>query len=180
MPKPADNTNTPGSVDVSERALSAPGGPGSYVLVLHLPAPARLAIGRLGEFEFQPGWYLYCGSAMGGLRGRVARHMRRDHRMHWHIDYLNSPGTGATVEAVWWAEGRSRRECEWAQAIGDLPGNNRPVAGFGSSDCGCESHLIYSPALPSPGEAGWRATYSPAGLVMTDSMRPSRGQAPDG
>lgn len=142
-----------GSRDVS----SIPGGPGSYVLVLRLPAAVSLAVGKLGEFVFQPGWYLYCGSAHGGLRGRVARHLRRDHRVHWHIDYLNSVTAGSIVEAVWWAEGRSRRECEWAGAIAELPGATRPVAGFGASDCGCESHLIYSPAVPSPGDAGWRS-----------------------
>ncbi len=138
-------------MDESPGGLALPVGPGSYVLVLRLPAPARLKVGKLGEFTFEPGWYLYCGSAIGGLRGRVARHLRPDHRVHWHIDYLNLKSSGATVEEIWWAEGRTRRECEWSEAIAVLPGMSRPVAGFGASDCRCDSHLIYAPERPSRG-----------------------------
>ena len=137
-------------MDESPGGLPLPAGPGSYVLVLHLPSSARLKVGKLGEFTFVPGWYLYCGSAIGGLRGRVARHLRRDHRMHWHIDYLNLAKTEASVREIWWAEGRSRRECEWSEAIARLPGAIRPIKGFGASDCKCESHLVYSPERPSP------------------------------
>ncbi|MDP6666000.1 MAG: GIY-YIG nuclease family protein [Dehalococcoidia bacterium] len=139
MAKPASKTKPSRSLE------TPPAGPGSYVLVLHLPDPVRLTIGKLGEFDFQVGWYLYSGSAMNGLRGRIARHLRSEHRVHWHIDYLNSSTTGATVEAVGWAEGKTRQECEWATAIADLPGSSRPVPGFGSSDCACESHLVHSP-----------------------------------
>ena len=149
MAKPAIKSRSLETLHASQNGSSLPAGPGTYVLVLHLPVAASLTVGKLGEFMFQPGWYLYCGSALGGLRGRIARHLRQDHRTHWHIDYLNSPTAGSTVEAVWWAEGRARRECEWIDAVAELSGASRPVAGFGASDCSCKSHLVYSPTLPS-------------------------------
>lgn len=129
-----------GPADVSE----LPVGPGSYVLVLRLTAPVELSVGKLGVFAFQPGRYLYCGSALGGLRARVARHLRADHGVHWHIDYLNSPGVGASVEAVWWLEGRAKRECDWSAAFEGVAGASWPVKGFGASDCRCDSHLVYA------------------------------------
>lgn len=141
--------NLAGAFGLKEVAAGLPGvskipvGPGSYVLVLRLADAVWLTVGKLGVFEFQPGRYLYCGSALGGLRARVGRHLRADKKAHWHIDYLNSSVAGASVEAVWWLEGRSKRECEWATAFGALPGASWPVAGFGSSDCRCDSHLVY-------------------------------------
>ena len=119
-----------------------PRGPGTYMLVLCLPKRRRLAVGRLGDFEFPAGYYLYAGSAQGGLRGRVLRHLRADKKRHWHIDYLNSGESGATVIEVWWLVGQKRLECEWAAAARRLPGASAPAPGFGASDCGCSSHLL--------------------------------------
>ena len=68
------------------RRARRPRGPGTYMLVLRLPKRRRLAVGRLGDFEFPAGYYLYAGSAQGGLRGRVLRHLRADKKRHWHID----------------------------------------------------------------------------------------------
>jgi Uri superfamily endonuclease len=131
--------------------IALPAGPGSYVLVLRLAGPVCLTIGKLGEFKFDPGWYYYCGSAMGGLRGRISSHLKRSQRLHWHIDYLSASITGAVIEEIWWVEGSTWRECDWAEALGNLPQTLHLVAGFGSSDCRCKSHLIYSPStLQSP------------------------------
>jgi Uri superfamily endonuclease len=55
------------------------------ILVLH---PLRLRVGALGEFDFPAGQYLYTGSARRNLEARIARHLRRDKPLRWHIDYL--------------------------------------------------------------------------------------------
>ncbi len=137
------------------------------MLVLHLPGPRRLAVGKLGEFEFPSGYYLYAGSAQGGLRGRVLRHLRAGKKLHWHIDYLNSGESGAAVTEVWWRVGRKRLECQWAAAALRLPGASMPAPGFGATDCRCASHLVRVAEMPDPAGMSRRADISftnPAGL----------------
>lgn len=111
---------------------------GSYILVLDLAEDTLLKIGRLGTFEFPAGLYLYCGSALNGLEARIRRHLQRDKKRHWHIDYLTAV---APVVQVWWVADEQRWECQWAQAIAAQ--DCEVVArGFGSSDCRCPTHLL--------------------------------------
>jgi Uri superfamily endonuclease len=118
--------------------------PGSYLLLLELPAPARLPVGRLGEYDFPAGFYLYCGSAFGpgGLAARLGRHLNPQPplALHWHIDYLRAR---AAVIAHAWQTGQ-QLECAWAQALFHL-GGQAVVPAFGSSDCrsGCPAHLLF-------------------------------------
>jgi len=129
---------------------SLPPAPGSYLLVLRLPAPERLAIGALGEHDFAPGTYLYCGSALGpgGVRARVRRHVEGAAALHWHIDYLLRRGLVLAVSA---RTGTRRLECEWAAALSLSEAFTCPAPRFGASDCRCRSHL-------------WRCGLNTAGL----------------
>ena len=95
-------------------------------------------MGRLGTFEFPAGLYLYCGSALNGLEARIRRHLRRDKKHHWHIDYLSAQ---STMLEVWWVVGEERQECLWASAIAGQQGEI-VAPGFGSSDCRCPTHLF--------------------------------------
>lgn len=122
--------------------------PGTYALLLRLDRPQTIRVGALGQVEFPTGWYLYVGSARGpgGLEARLARHRRRsDKRFHWHIDYLRAR---ASLVEAWTHVGSTRRECAWAQAAAALPAASLPVRHFGSSDCGCPTHLVYCPTRP--------------------------------
>ncbi len=49
-----------------------------------------MKVGKLGEFFFPQGVYLYSGSArgLGGLSSRLQRHLLGSSKKHWHIDYL--------------------------------------------------------------------------------------------
>ena len=122
-------------------------GPGTYALLCVCESTALIRIGRLGLLQLQPGCYVYAGSALGpgGIRARVAHHARGSPAPHWHIDYLRAH---ARLAAVWYALGRSRREHQWAAALRRLAGSV-PMAGFGSSDCACESHLYFFPKPPA-------------------------------
>ena len=111
---------------------------GSYILVIDLAESASLEVGRLGICEFPAGRYLYCGSAMNGLEGRIRRHLRQEKKLHWHVDYLTA---SATVTEVWWLASEERWECRWAEAIAGL-GGETVARGFGSSDCRCSTHLL--------------------------------------
>ena len=119
--------------------------PGTYILVLKTERPLRLQIGALGAFEFPAGYYLYVGSALNGLERRLERHLRREKRTHWHIDYLRRH---AEVVEVWYTVSEQRLECRWAAVAQALPGARLPVPGFGASDCGCPAHLVYFPTRP--------------------------------
>ncbi len=124
---------------------------GSYILVLQLEQPVRgLSVGRLGSFDFAPGFYLYVGSAYGsgGIDARLAYHLRRQKdRPHWHIDYLRAE---ARLREAWAVAGAERMECIWCKALSELPGVSIPVRGFGSRDTGCQSHLFYLARAPHP------------------------------
>ncbi len=123
--------------------------PGTYVLVLRCSERAEIVVGKLlGVLAVQPGFYLYVGSALGpgGLAARVGRHCRREKTLRWHIDYLR---VVAQIEEVWYATGKIHRECRWASALRELPGASVPLAGFGASDCGCPSHLLFFTLPPS-------------------------------
>ncbi len=113
---------------------------GTYILEMKLDNAAEITIGKLGTFTFPAGRYLYFGSAMNGLHSRVARHLRKDKRLHWHIDYFLQK---ATITDICCVESEERLECKLYLEATHLPGASIPVKGFGSSDCRCASHLLY-------------------------------------
>ena len=113
---------------------------GSYVLLLAMERSMRLTVGKLGTFDFPLGYYLYFGSALGGIEARVRRHLSGNGKHHWHIDFLADE---APVVDVWSAAGPGRLECIWARTAMALPETTIPAAGFGSSDCSCRAHLVH-------------------------------------
>ena len=116
---------------------------GSYLLVLHLRRRRRIAVGGLGDVLLPAGYYVYVGSAMGGLTARMARHLRRRKRFHWHIDYLRQIADSVVALPV---RSSLRLECDMAASLGSLLDAGPP--GFGSSDCPCPTHLFRSEADP--------------------------------
>jgi Uri superfamily endonuclease len=113
---------------------------GDYVLLLRVADLLQIEVGRSGEMDIPSGWAVYLGSARGpgGLKARLARHLKPagQKRAHWHIDYLNA---AVPIEEIWWLPNERRRECRWADITSQI---GQPVAGFGASDCRCESHLF--------------------------------------
>ncbi len=131
---------------------------GSYAVEFVLPDPIRLRIGRLGEFPFPAGHYIYLGSAggPGGLRARLSRHLNllANRQPHWHIDTLHQYAHPAAV--CWWIDSpersnNNRTECLWSLLLSSLPDSQVPVPGFGASDCksGCPAHLFLFPGCRS-------------------------------
>ncbi len=119
---------------------------GTYALLLALEKEVTIAVGKLGLFTFPSGYYLYLGSAQGGIYPRVKRHLRREKRLRWHIDYLLEH---AEVMEVWHAPGEGSQECLWCQVAQEMSQSEVLFPGFGSSDCRCSSHLVYYPSMPS-------------------------------
>jgi endonuclease-3 len=102
----------------------------------------------LGKRNFPRGYYTYTGSALGkgatSLRHRIGRHLKKEKRKFWHIDYLLAE-ENMFVEAVIVAETNNNKECKINQTIKTMKGARVPFKGFGASDCeeNCESHLLY-------------------------------------
>lgn len=120
---------------------------GTYALVIVLQDELRLRIGGLGIHSLSPGYYVYAGSALGGLSGRLRRHLRSEKKLHWHIDYLLAE---TEIAQIWYALGCDRLECTWNALLKELPGAKAAVPGFGASDCRCSSHLTHFPVKPPP------------------------------
>ncbi len=74
---------------------------------------------------------------MRGVESRVGRHLSKTKR--WHIDYFTA--VAHTLDFIAF-ESDKRIECDLAASMQRLGGKHL-VKGFGSSDCHCESHLIY-------------------------------------
>ncbi|MFC1848424.1 DUF123 domain-containing protein [Chloroflexota bacterium] len=120
---------------------------GTYALVVALDKDTDIDVGRLSTVSFPSGYYVYVGSALGGLLPRVRRHIAGGNRTHWHIDYLRRQ---ARVVEVWYTVSGERLECSWYEAAAKMPHAVVPVAGFGSSGCSCHSHLVHFNSMPSP------------------------------
>jgi len=124
-------------------AEGLPSEPGTYALLLRPQQDITLAVGRLGVFRLPGGAYAYIGSALGagGIRGRVAHHLRDKRRLHWHIDAFTHQ---CVVEGASWVRAAEPLECCWVQLLLHLPGSRVPIRGFGSSDCPnrCPTHLV--------------------------------------
>ncbi|MBW2526446.1 MAG: DNA/RNA nuclease SfsA [Deltaproteobacteria bacterium] len=116
---------------------------GAYLLLLRLKQRRLVEVGKLGRMAFQPGTWIYVGSAMAGLDARMARHLRRRKRLHWHVDHLRDVADEARALPI---RSANRLECSLAAALGAR--FSRGPAGFGSSDCGCSSHLFFHPEDP--------------------------------
>jgi len=125
---------------------------GTYTLLLLVSEEITLTIGKLGKQNFPMGYYAYTGSALGkgatSLKHRIARHLRKEKRMFWHIDYLLA-NENVSVEAILAAETNKKMECTINNHIKGIKGAEVPVNGFGASDCrkNCRSHLLFFPDI---------------------------------
>jgi len=112
----------------------------SYQLILKISEKISIKIGKLGLFTFPAGQYIYTGSAKKNMEQRIARHLRKEKKVRWHIDYLT---TLASVEII-----EVRRSAENECSLNKKTKGRITVPGFGASDCkeGCRSHLKYMPS----------------------------------
>lgn len=110
---------------------------GSYTLLIELATEKNILIGKLGYLFFPKAFYAYVGSAMNGLEARLARHLRKEKKLHWHIDYLLKEAEIADIILCF---AQQRTECFLAQTLAK---EFQSIPGFGSSDCKCKSHLYF-------------------------------------
>jgi len=111
---------------------------GSYILLIPLPEAQIIKVGSLPDTYFPSGYYAYVGSARGGFKSRLNRHLKENKKTRWHIDYLLQK---TNISGITLCETEDRVECLIAQALGSQLDS---IPGFGSSDCKCRSHLSFS------------------------------------
>jgi len=111
---------------------------GSYVLLIELPKKQAIAAGSLQAIHFPRAYYAYVGSALGGFKSRLNRHLKSSKKLHWHIDYLLEK---ASINNIIVCEAENRIECTIAQT---LKSRFDCIPHFGSSDCRCSSHLFFA------------------------------------
>ena len=114
---------------------------GTYCLITYLPTRTRIHVGALGTHVFPRGVYVYVGSALKGMESRVRRHKSSAKKMRWHIDYFLQKADILSTVAI--PCETKQVECEVVRALLHCEGARAPVKGFGSTDCTCESHLLY-------------------------------------
>ncbi len=110
---------------------------GTYVLIVEVSKSADIPIGKRQQYQFEVGYYAYAGSALNNLEMRIERHLRKEKKHHWHIDYLLDH---AEVLQAIFAETTDKLECHIAR---EMLKNLEFKPGFGCSDCRCPSHLFY-------------------------------------
>ena len=116
---------------------------GIYALILNVRKEFSSSIGSLKNIQFKEGNYIYVGSSLNSLEKRVQRHISKEKKTHWHIDYLTA-SQHSSIEKILCLKTESKLECKLSQNIAKMS-NTIPVEKFGSTDCksGCESHLYY-------------------------------------
>ncbi len=137
---------------------------GVYALVIHLPSHITIDVGAIGRISFDPGMWIYVGSARGSgstnLENRLKRHFRSEKKIHWHIDRILQ-SEAKLVEAIW-SMTDAPQECRVNKALLRSGLFHAGPKGFGSSDCksGCNSHIMYFIGEGSPIDEIRMAFYS--------------------
>jgi sugar fermentation stimulation protein A len=118
---------------------------GTYLLILYNDKSFTKKIGSLGERAFKKGYYVYVGSAMKGLANRIKRHMKKNKKRHWHLDYI----VPYSMKVVRFHRIRRQERVEESLAHRLLEICDDHVPGFGASDTGAISHLFYFSNRPN-------------------------------
>ncbi len=113
---------------------------GIYHIIFEVESEFAIKIGAAGEYFFIKGFYVYTGTAQRALLARLERHIKKDKKVRWHIDYLSSH-SAVSFRAAYYYEGEpAGNECRRNRKI--INNADFYMPHFGSSDCRlCPSHL---------------------------------------
>ena len=114
---------------------------GIYCLLIKSRKSQKIKVGSIGDIEFISGCYLYVGSALNSIENRIKRHLKKNKKKFWHIDYLLY-NNSTNVEFIYYIQTSKRMECFISKEVAKIV---KPVKRFGSTDCNCTSHLYLIP-----------------------------------
>lgn len=115
---------------------------GTYALFIDLEREMQMRVGALGPCMFPRGVHVYAGSAMRGLRTRLARHVRREKIIQWHVDWLTTVNGCQVLGAVVFTS-TVLPECNIVGYLMDFEGAEVRPPRFGASDHACRGHLVW-------------------------------------
>ena len=121
---------------------------GAYVLIIFVPEERCIKVGKLAVHKFKRGYYTYTGSALGkgalSLWGRISRHLKKEKRKRWHIDFLLADEDVKVLSALM-IPSDEKIECKVNKCLQEKINAKVVIPKFGSSDCKerCKSHLLY-------------------------------------
>jgi len=113
---------------------------GNYCLIISIKEDSNIKIGAKGKIFFQKGYYVYVGSALNSLTKRIERHISKNKKKHWHIDYLLL-NKNTQLDEVIYTYSIEKIECTISAEINKK--SDEYIELFGCSDCNCRSHLYY-------------------------------------
>lgn len=113
---------------------------GNYCLIISNKRDSTIKIGARGMMLFKKGYYVYVGSALNSLNKRIERHISKEKKKHWHIDYFLLDKNTELNEVIF-TYSTKKIECDISNEINK--NSNGYVELFGCSDCNCVSHLYY-------------------------------------
>lgn len=118
---------------------------GIYLLEFYADSNFNILRKKFLKHSFKGGYYYYVGSAQKGFSKRVLRHLRKDKKLHWHIDYITTIKSGC-IERISIIENAAKSvEAELAYVLTSIFKLDDSILGFGNSDTKkTKTHLFYS------------------------------------
>ena len=111
---------------------------GIYILLIDVKKNIELKIGSLGKIKFEKGIYAYVGSSQNNLEKRIKRHLSKNKKKFWHIDYLLD-NKFVKIVNIFYKKARKSEECKIAKFLSK---SENLIHKFGCSDCNCKTHLF--------------------------------------
>ena len=122
---------------------------GYYILGFKILNNLTLNIKTLnhgGKIILPSGYYLYIGSAFGpgGLFARVRRHLQRNKKIRWHIDFITTKADKLNFLFVYGIKSSKDAitECDIVRKLIDEKVAKLSLRGFGATDSECSTHLL--------------------------------------
>jgi Uri superfamily endonuclease len=71
-----------------------------YQIYFYLREDVEVFIPRFKRILCRKGLYVYTGSGGKNVLSRISRHLRKNKKMHWHIDYLLPFGKVVLIKII--------------------------------------------------------------------------------
>ncbi len=118
---------------------------GIYILELFSPTTIRLNHKKFADKTLPKGYLFYVGSAQKNFIKRIERHITKNKKLHWHIDYLTTRSEIKLERIFIFPNATKENECKLVSNLANIFHLEYPLIGFGNSDCNnCKSHLLFS------------------------------------
>ncbi len=100
-------------------------------------------VGALGNVKLEKGTIAYVGSAWGpgGLGARICRHLSKEKKLKWHIDYILSSDKVEITHVIYLPNAPKHLEEKLATELAKK--GNIPAKKLGATDTKAPTHLIH-------------------------------------